>query len=303
MALEIEHSQWDNRQVCTVVKDVDKTVAYYASLGLATMSVRDWSGSALLYGKPSDMSLRIGLSDGGSVQLEVIQPHSNAVFHSSSLARRGEGGHHMGIYVSDLAAKIEGWAKVGVEPIFRGSNPKGTVDLAYMDTAGIGGVFFEFIQLAPYRFPRFAETPTLGTNLTEIRHVGVVVEDMEKTVAFYTSLGFGPFTVRERDLANLRVAGRPGTTTWSIKHTVSENCRIPIELIQPLGAGTLFHDSLAQQGEGIQHVCCRVPNLAGELERLESLGVRPLVANERLAYLDTGKTGGLMIELLERQSL
>ena len=53
-----------------------------------------------------------------------------------------------------------------------------------------------------------AEEKVLEGKETHIVHVGVIVKDLEKTVEFLTSLGFGPFAWRPINIPMLSSAAR-----------------------------------------------------------------------------------------------
>jgi methylmalonyl-CoA epimerase len=63
---------------------------------------------------------------------------------------------------------------------------------------------------------------------------------------------------------------------------------------------------IAKRGEGLHHVCLRVPDLAAVVERLKTDGVR-LVSNEiktgagghRYVFVHPSSAGGVLLELVE----
>jgi methylmalonyl-CoA epimerase len=63
---------------------------------------------------------------------------------------------------------------------------------------------------------------------------------------------------------------------------------------------------IAKRGEGLHHVCLRVPDLTAAVERLKADGVR-LVSNEikigasghRYVFVHPSSAGGVLLELVE----
>jgi catechol 2,3-dioxygenase-like lactoylglutathione lyase family enzyme len=154
-------------------------------------------------------------------------------------------------------------------------------------------------------------------------HVGVIVEDVDKAVEYYHSLGF-------IDFPNLNAAEGKGPTWVEITaygQTVIKDgqplfpvkpdmkpgrirfCRmgtVPLELIEP---GNAFQevngDFLKSRGEGIDHIAYTVPaaHFDREVEKMKSKGLDILFSGRQsngggFAYFDTRKVGGIITELM-----
>jgi 4-hydroxyphenylpyruvate dioxygenase-like putative hemolysin len=74
---------------------------------------------------------------------------------------------------------------------------------------------------------------------------------------------------------------------------------ITYEFIQPSG-DTPNRRFLDSHGEGISHVCFAVDNVRQEVARLVSKGATVVMTGMggRFAYVDTGKVGNVLIELV-----
>ncbi len=137
------------RQVCIVVKDIDRAIEYYTStfgMGPFRTSDVDMEG-VLLHGKPINTKIKVAFAESGPLQIELIQPVEGKNIYTEFLDSKGEGLHHLGFQVDDLDAMLAELAKEGIKPVFHKSWPDLGVGFAYLDTDRIGGVIFELIEV------------------------------------------------------------------------------------------------------------------------------------------------------------
>jgi methylmalonyl-CoA epimerase len=79
-----------------------------------------------------------------------------------------------------------------------------------------------------------------------------------------------------------------------------------LELMEAMSESSAVAKFIAKRGEGLHHVCLRVPDLASAVERLKKDGVR-LVSNEikmgagghRYVFVHPSSAGGVLLELVE----
>ena len=79
-----------------------------------------------------------------------------------------------------------------------------------------------------------------------------------------------------------------------------------IELLEPTSDTSTVARFLAKRGEGLHHVCLRVPDLKAAVDRLKHDAVR-LVSEDikvgagghRYVFIHPSSTGGVLIELVE----
>lgn len=79
-----------------------------------------------------------------------------------------------------------------------------------------------------------------------------------------------------------------------------------LELMEATSESSAVAKFIAKRGEGLHHVCLRVPDLASAVERLKKDGVR-LVSNEikmgagghRYVFVHPSSAGGVLLELVE----
>ena len=127
-----------------------------------------------------------------------------------------------------------------------------------------------------------------------LRHVGFVVQNMDRAVEYYESLGIGtvgPEIIRERGSARLKV-----------RHVQIGSGEF--EFFQPLDGESLQSEFLRDHGEGIQHIAFTVADIDREAKELAERGIKMIFRKDapsgnKIAYFDTGKIGDVIIELVQ----
>ena len=79
-----------------------------------------------------------------------------------------------------------------------------------------------------------------------------------------------------------------------------------LELLEAISESSAIAKFIAKRGEGLHHVCLRVPDLPAAVERLKKDGVR-LVSDEiktgagghRYVFVHPSSAGGVLLELVE----
>lgn len=155
-------------QVGIVVRDIDRAIDYYRD----TFGLRRW---AVFEGEPEKCvergeeifySGRMAMAQAGPVQVELIQILEGESIHTEFLRDHGEGVHHLGFFVSNLDRRLEAAREAGITVLQRGTLKQMglTIDYAYLDTVGIGGVIIEYVQsrFLGFRFPMRSPLLRLG---------------------------------------------------------------------------------------------------------------------------------------------
>jgi|SRR3989304_5417978 len=150
-------------------------------------------------------------------------------------------------------------------------------------------------------------------SLSGVHHIGVVVKDVDKVVEYFEKNFSAVFqTPPETGTERIRIIRHKGAmyrgkpTDYAIKTAFTKVGPIYLEFIQPLEGNELRTEFLENHGEGIQHIGIRVDDLEGDLAKMEKLGYKIVLQSEpgwpsNWAYLDTDKTGGIMLELVQRR--
>jgi len=131
-------SNWKFNHIGLVVKDVDKAVEYYQSLGIvdkATDRVTMEGKKAKLVGRFINI---------GSLLIELWQPVRGETVQQEFLDSRGEGVNHIAFHVDDLAREKAKLVEKGIPVLFSVKDEEG--DMAYFDARKAGNTLIELIQ-------------------------------------------------------------------------------------------------------------------------------------------------------------
>ena len=134
-------------------------------------------------------------------------------------------------------------------------------------------------------------------------HIGVVVEDMDRTINLLSStFGIGPWDINKRQYPVEQVT--VGTGSYAIRTAFADLGPVELELIEVLEGSTIHADFLNTKGEGLHHIGFRVPDLdkaVGEAQA-QGVGVAQSAFREgsKHAYMDPSDLGGIMFEFVER---
>jgi methylmalonyl-CoA epimerase len=127
----------------------------------------------------------------------------------------------------------------------------------------------------------------------QIDHLGIAVKSLASAKGIYEKLGLSvsPEEVVEQEKVRL------------VMVPVGES---RLELLEPTSDDSTIAKFLAKRGEGLHHVCMKVPDLAAAVARLKRDGVR-LVSDEikigagghRYVFVHPSSAGGVLLELVE----
>lgn len=152
-------NNWRFDHVAVVVRDINKAVEYYQSLGIPSPEpgwIHDSSTYAdyKVYGKTPNTidKTKMRYAQVGSFKIELVQPIKGKPIYKEFLDNEGEGVHHLAFWVDGLdeeAAKLE---KIGIPCI---TSVKLSPDdehcpngrFAYFDTRKVGNVLIELMMV------------------------------------------------------------------------------------------------------------------------------------------------------------
>ena len=126
-----------------------------------------------------------------------------------------------------------------------------------------------------------------------IDHLGIAVKSLSAAKGIYEKLGLSISPEETVPAEQVRLVMVP----------VGES---RLELLEPTSETSTIAKFIAKRGEGLHHVCMRVPDLRAAVEKLKNDGVR-LVADEikvgagghRYVFVHPASTGGVLLELVE----
>ena len=126
-----------------------------------------------------------------------------------------------------------------------------------------------------------------------IDHLGIAVKSLGAAKGIYEKLGLSVSPEETVEQEKVRLVMVP----------VGES---RLELLEPTSDDSTIAKFLAKRGEGLHHVCMRVPDLAAAVAKLKNDGVR-LVSEEikvgagghRYVFVHPSSAGGVLLELVE----
>jgi len=147
-------------------------------------------------------------------------------------------------------------------------------------------------------------TEGLGTNI--VTQVGLVVKDIDKTLAEYVDV-FGlekcPAVILTDgpEKSHTKYRGKPSDAV--AKLAFIHLGQVDIELIEPVGGPSTWKEFLDTHGEGVHHIAFIIKGTDKVVAYLEGKGI-PLVqqgdyTGGMYSYMDSAPKLGVMLELLE----
>src|SRR4051812_40783532 len=126
-----------------------------------------------------------------------------------------------------------------------------------------------------------------------IDHLGIAVKSLSAAKSIYEKLGLAVSPEETVEQEKVRLVMVP----------VGES---RLELLEATSDDSTIAKFIAKRGEGLHHVCLKVPDLGAAVARLKAEGVR-LVSDEikvgagghRYIFLHPASTGGVLLELVQ----
>ena len=126
-----------------------------------------------------------------------------------------------------------------------------------------------------------------------IDHLGIAVKSLTAAKSIYEKLGLSVSPEETVEQEKVRLVMVPVGDTR-------------LELLEATSEDSTIAKYIAKRGEGLHHVCMRVPDLPAAVARLKNDGVR-LVSEEiktgagghRYVFVHPQSTGGVLLELVE----
>ena len=130
--------------------------------------------------------------------------------------------------------------------------------------------------------------------IRSINHIAVVVDDMEKSLAFWRdALGIELHELRDVPAEKSQVAFLPLAGA-------------EVELVMPTSDDSGIAKYLAKRGAGMHHLCLEVDDIEGMLSQLKQKNIRLIneeprfaVDGKKYAFIHPESTGGVLVELYQ----
>ena len=127
----------------------------------------------------------------------------------------------------------------------------------------------------------------------QIDHLGIAVKSLSSAKAIYEKLG-------------LSISPEETVEHEQVKLVMVPVGESRLELLEATSPDSTIAKFIAKRGEGLHHVCLKVPDLAAAVARLKVDGVR-LVSEEikvgagghRYIFVHPASTGGVLLELVQ----
>ena len=135
--------------------------------------------------------------------------------------------------------------------------------------------------------------------------IGIVVKSVDETVRYFQrEFGFGPFEIRYVDYSDATYMGKKAG--YKGKRAFFHLGPIEIELVELVSGKTIHEDFMKQHGEGLHHIGFEVKDLTKAKDNAAKAGFKVTQGFQRqdgsgFAYLDSDKTGGVIMELIQPQ--
>ena len=137
----------DYHHVGVIVRDIEKTIEYLASIGIGPFGIKDgplfvevpFKGE--LHGKPAEWKVKISSAKVGGSEIELLEPCGGESALQEWLDEYGEGLHHIAYLVDDVRGEVEKLKSKGIE-VITSANLDGR-GFAYVDTGVVGGIITE----------------------------------------------------------------------------------------------------------------------------------------------------------------
>jgi len=129
-----------------VTRDIERTMEHfqkYFGLGSFKKMVPDYFNTRYR-GKPGDFKMQLAFARVGNMVYELIQVLHGKTIYEEFMNEQGEGIHHLGYEISDLAKWTQAYKEVGIEAIMSGERTG--LKWSYFDTPA---VVVELLERAP----------------------------------------------------------------------------------------------------------------------------------------------------------
>ncbi len=322
-------NNWEINHVGMVTRSKNKILRYLQSIGVGIsvgpqplLPYIEGETSLLMYRKlhgdpvtntftpeiPGAHTFYDGESQIGTCQLECIAPGPGS-FIFEYLEAKGEGINHLCFNVPDVQLETDKLIEKGCDLVFSAITG-GQIVENYLDTREYGDVIISF-RPPTGTWEKTWQENNLAYPLVsdwKFRGIDIAVNDLDKTVEYYQSLGFQnvqpEIVLDSGQSSNFTVNGQVPDTTTRLRSRLVEVGPLQYEFVEPLEGESAYTESLGKRGEGINSLAFSVDDLAGETGKLVDRGINVVLSaksetGDEFACFDTREVGNTMIKLIQ----
>jgi methylmalonyl-CoA/ethylmalonyl-CoA epimerase len=145
-------------------------------------------------------------------------------------------------------------------------------------------------------------------SFAKLQHVGVVVKDIKKAIAYFEALGIGPFTAPGVKPGNPPIFSVPfkgelhgKPAEWTTTISFSKMGEVELEILEPTKGPQALKESLDKTGEGLHHIGFLTDDLDAEIANFKAnkVGIWTIARQEGgggFLYSDPSPVGGIAVE-------
>ena len=310
-------SNWEHGHSGVFARDLENTVRYYRSLGLAPdidpphghsweghKAVNIEFGEEIHFGgdtrRPFLQLIYIGNLEVEVLRAPLERPKGEALAY-------GEGCNHVCFNVPDIDGETDLLVKKGLRMVQDFHLDDVRLE-DYLDTREQGNIL---LSLRPLQTAQ-VKAQKAGYGIVDWNFIGhtAVVKDINKLARYYQPFDiatFRPKTVFDSsEVKDIKVNGKASRARMTAASRLMEIGPTKYELVQPLEGPSIYKQSLDRRGEGIIDLTFSVNDLEKETAKLVQKGVSVLLSGKPkkgsdFAFFDTRKDGGdVLIKLVQR---
>ena len=131
----------------------------------------------------------------------------------------------------------------------------------------------------------------------KLDHIGIAVRSIEERLKLW------------RDIFNVQVEAIEEVTEQKVRVAILKVGEVTIELLEPLTDNSPVAKYIAKRGEGIHHIGFEVADLENKIEEFKKHNLRMTddtprkgAHGSRIAFIHPVSTGGILIELTEKEN-
>ena len=128
-----------------------------------------------------------------------------------------------------------------------------------------------------------------------IEHIGIAVDDLNKTSSFWGNI------------LNILHTHTEVVESEQVKTTIFDTKKGKVELLESRGSDTPVGKFLSKKGEGIHHVCFEVDDIKQAIIELKENNIRVLSDEPRtgaegyqVVFIHPSSAGGVLVELAQK---